>query len=131
MSAITQRRPTVMIVDDDAHMRAALRGYIEREGFGVIEHESATRARQAAVGQIFDAVILDKEMPGLDGLEFLVFLHGQFPSVPVVFITAFGGPAVAQEAFARGAASYLEKPFRLGDLVMTLRRLTRLSCTRS
>jgi len=72
-------------------------------------------------------VIVDKHMPGVDGLDFLVFLHGRFPTVPVRIITAFGGHATEQEALARGAATYLEKPFRLDDLVIVLRRLLRES----
>ena len=118
---------TVMIVEDDPEMRALLRRHIEGEGFHVIAHESATDAREGIEREAFDAVILDKNMPGLDGLDFLAFLHGRFPSVPVLVITAFGGRVTEQDALARGAATYLEKPFRLDDLVIVLRRLLRES----
>ncbi len=110
-----------MIVEDDPDMRAVLCRHIEHEGFQVIAHESATRARAVVDETAFDAVILDKHMPGIDGLDFLAFLHSRFPAVPVLVITAFGGRVTEQDALARGAASYLEKPFRLDDLVMALR----------
>ena len=118
---------TVMIVEDDPDMRALLCRHIEGAGFHVIAHESASDAREVVEQKAFDAVILDKHMPGIDGLDFLVFLHGRYPAVPVLVITAFGGRVTEQDALARGAATYLEKPFRLDDLVIVLRRLLRES----
>ena len=55
-------------------------------------------------------------MPGLTGLDLLPMLHRDFPQVPVVLVTAFGGRQVAASALRLGAASYLEKPFRLAQL---------------
>jgi DNA-binding NtrC family response regulator len=109
-----------MIVEDDGEMRAVLRAFLERDGFRAIEYESATRARAEMEQQTFDAVILDKEMPGIDGLDFLAFLRRRFPGVPVIFVTAFGGAAVADAAFARGATQYIEKPFLISTVVRAL-----------
>jgi DNA-binding NtrC family response regulator len=64
----------------------------------------------------FDLIVLDKEMPGLTGFDLLPTLRREFPQVPVVLITAFGGRQVAANAIRLGATSYLEKPFRLGQL---------------
>jgi DNA-binding response OmpR family regulator len=55
-------------------------------------------------------------MPGLNGLDLLPTLRREFPQVPVLLVTAFGGRQVASSALRLGAASYLEKPFRLGQL---------------
>ena len=63
---------------------------------------------EALRGAPFDLIILDKEMPGLTGLELLPILSREFPGVPVVLVTAFGGPHVAASALRLGAASYLE-----------------------
>jgi len=68
----------------------------------------------------FDAVILDKQLPGPNGLDLLSFLRKRLPAVPVIFVTAFGGPGVAMEAARRGAYSYLEKPFRIATVLDTL-----------
>ena len=113
--------PTIVIVEDDGEMRDVLRIFLERDGFRTIEFESATRAHDEIELQAFDAVILDKEMPGIDGLDFLAYLHGRFPDVPVILMTAFGGSAVAEAAFARGAARYLEKPFPMNGVVSAVR----------
>jgi CheY-like chemotaxis protein len=115
---------SVLVVEDDAAMRALLKDFLERAGFRVIEEESSERALTLVDSAVFDVAILDKEMPGVSGLEFLSHLRQRRPQTPVILITAFGGRSVAEEVFARGAARYLEKPFRISDLVAVIRALT-------
>jgi DNA-binding NtrC family response regulator len=67
-----------------------------------------------------DVIILDKEMPGMNGLDVLSFLRQRRPGIPVIFITAFGGPDVAEESRRRGACHYVEKPFRVTAIVETV-----------
>lgn len=116
-------RVAVLIVEDDAAMRSLLRDYLERDGFDVVDEATA----EAAVGRVerskVDAAIVDREMPGMSGLDFVSFLRRRWPDVPVIVITAFGGLAAAEEAFRRGATRYLEKPFRIDDLVAALRTM--------
>lgn len=106
----------VLVVDDDDEMRALLRRTLEFDGYEVIDKDRGTHVMEALRRAPFDLIILDKEMPGLTGLELLPILSREFPDVPVVLVTAFGGPHVAASAIRLGAASYLEKPFRLGQL---------------
>ena len=96
--------PTVLVVDDDADMRKLLRDVLQPNGY--------------------DVVVLDKEMPGMSGLDVLTVLHRRRPGLPVIFVTAFGGPDVAAESLSRGALEYVEKPFRLRRIVDTIRRVT-------
>ena len=106
----------VLVVDDDDEMRALLRRTLEFDGYEVIDRDRGTHVMEALRGAPFDLIILDKEMPGLTGLDLLSIVSREFPHVPVVLVTAFGGPHVAASALRLGAASYLEKPFRLGQL---------------
>jgi DNA-binding NtrC family response regulator len=111
-------RPTarVLVVDDDDEMRALLRRTLEFDGYEVTERDRGTHVLETLRGAPFDLIILDKEMPGLTGLDLLPILRREFPQVPVVLVTAFGGRQIAASALRLGAASYLEKPFRLGQL---------------
>lgn len=106
----------VLVVDDDDEMRALLRRTLEFDGYEVSERDRGTHVLEALRGAPFDLIILDKEMPGLTGLDLLPLLRREFPQVPVVLVTAFGGRQIAASALRLGAASYLEKPFRLGQL---------------
>jgi two-component system OmpR family response regulator/two-component system response regulator QseB len=83
----------------------------------VTERDRGTHVLEALRGSPFDLIVLDKEMPGLNGLDLLPLLSREFPQLPVVFVTAFGGRQVEASALQLGAASYLEKPFRLGQLL--------------
>jgi CheY-like chemotaxis protein len=107
----------VLVVDDDDEMRALLRRMLESDGYPVTERSRATHVLETLRTSPFDLVILDKEMPGLTGLELLPMLRREFPQLPVVFVTAFGGRQVASAALRLGATSYLEKPFRLAQLL--------------
>ena len=111
-------RPTarVLVVDDDDEMRALLRRMLESEGYDVTERSRATHVLETLRNSPFGLVILDKEMPGLTGLDLLPMLRREFPYLPVVFVTAFGGRQVASSALRLGATCYLEKPFRLAQL---------------
>ena len=118
---------TVLIVEDDSEMRALLRDVLEREGHRVIDRASGRGLASLVERERFDVVVLDKEMPGTNGLDLLAFLRHRLPGVPVVFITAFGGPAVADEAARRGAFSYIEKPFRVSAIVDAIAGATRFT----
>jgi DNA-binding response OmpR family regulator len=107
----------LLVVDDDDDMRALLRRTLESDGYEVAERDRGTHVLEALRGSSFDLIVLDKEMPGLNGLDLLPLLRREFPQLPVVFVTAFGGRQVEASALRLGAASYLEKPFRLGQLL--------------
>jgi DNA-binding response OmpR family regulator len=117
-------RVTVLLVEDDAEMRTLVKDYLETEGFDVFDQATGERAAALAACMSFDAAVVDKEMPGMNGLDLLSHLRSRWPAVPVIVMTAFGGPAVAEEALARGASDYLEKPFRIRTLAEALRALT-------
>jgi two-component system nitrogen regulation response regulator GlnG len=69
------------------------------------------------------AIILDHELPGDWGLEVLPLLRQRHPGVPVIVITAFGGPRLRAIAEGLGAAGYLDKPFRLAQLLSVVRQV--------
>lgn len=115
---------TIMVVEDDPGMRAVLREVLTDEGFQVHEEPGPDRV-PAAVERIRPrAIVLDRELPGNNGIELLATLARRYPGIPVLVITSFGGATVRAEAIRAGAAAYLEKPFRMAMLLDTLRAIT-------
>jgi DNA-binding NtrC family response regulator len=110
----------VLIIEDDGAMRAVLRDVLHRAGHRVTERADGTDLPNVIERETVDCVILDKEIPGPNGLDLLPMLRKQWPTVPVILVTSFGGAAVAEEAAKRGAYSYLEKPFRIATILDTL-----------
>jgi DNA-binding NtrC family response regulator len=126
MSAQTEPSPpSVLIVDDDDEMRAVLRVFLEHHGYRVIDVSGAAAALLSLDAERPDVAILDKEMPGLNGLELLPLMRDRYPHVPVIFVTAFGGSRVAEEARRRGAFCYVEKPFRVAEILDIVQSATR------
>jgi DNA-binding NtrC family response regulator len=114
---------TVLVVDDDRDMRSVLKDFLERDGHRVIEADNGAEALSLVEAHTIDLAILDKEMPGINGLDVLSFLHQRRPALPVIFITAFGGGEVGEESRRRGARDYIEKPFRVGRIMQAVRRV--------
>jgi DNA-binding response OmpR family regulator len=129
-SEVRRDQVAVLLVEDDPAMRALVRDYLRRDGFAVVDEASAEAAVAIAETRVFDAAVVDKELRGMSGLDFLSFFRLRCPGVPVIVVTAFGGSAVAQEALARGASRYMEKPFRFGELAAVLRNVTAVATAR-
>ncbi len=112
----------VLVVEDDEAMRAMLRQALEGEGHHVVERARGDRVLPLLESQGFDAIVLDREIPGVSGLDLLPVIRRRFPGTAVIFITAFGGARVAEDALRLGAARYLEKPFRIRELLDAVAR---------
>ncbi|MEM9012525.1 MAG: sigma-54 dependent transcriptional regulator [Pseudomonadota bacterium] len=120
----------VMIVDDEADMRASIAQWMELSGFVPVLRENAAEALSGIDSDFPGIVISDVRMPGIDGLELLSRLQARDQGLPVIMITGHGDVAMAVEAMRMGAYDFVEKPFdpnRLTDLAsraLTARRLT-------
>jgi len=113
---------TILIVDDDAEMRALLAEVLNLEGFLVEEAGDGAEALIRLRSEWFAGIIIDKNMPGLSGLDLLPGLRAICPETPIILITAFGDASTYLEALEKGAFDYLFKPFRLEELIRVLRR---------
>ena len=107
----------VLVVEDDPAMRMLLQDVLERAGHRVISLPDAVGISTLADRETVDVAIIDRQMPGSDGLDLVTLLRERRPTLPVVLVTAFGGTRVAEEALRRGAYSYLEKPFHIAAIL--------------
>ncbi len=112
--------PRILVVDDDAEMRALLADVLSVEGYAVAGAANGAEALIRLRNESFAAIVLDKNMPGLSGLDLLPGLRTICPEMPVILITAFGDVASYVDAIEKGAFAYVFKPFRLEELLKTL-----------
>lgn len=126
-----ERQPfEVLIVDDDGDIRELLEEYFRERGFevAVAADGPAALAMIRRTPTRYGLVITDLQMPGADGLAVLQAAREGNPSVYVVIITGFASLDSAIQAVRLGAYDYLTKPFSLGQIDVTVRRiLDRLS----
>jgi len=118
-----QGEPTrLLIVDDDPEMRELLSEVLTEEGYAVTEATDGAHALIRLRAEGFGAIILDKNMPGLSGLDLLPGIRAMCPDTPVIVITAFGNPDTYDRAVQCGAYDHLFKPFPMMQLVRLVRR---------
>jgi DNA-binding NtrC family response regulator len=120
-STTKQSAATILIVDDDSTARYGM-GRALGGRYRVLEAESVAAARLILAQEIPHLVLLDIEMPGESGLDFLRELKAEAPSPAVIMITAYGSEKIAVEAMKSGAYDYLPKPFEVDELRLVVER---------
>jgi CheY-like chemotaxis protein/phosphoribosyl 1,2-cyclic phosphodiesterase len=103
----------ILVADDDEDLRVLARKALKRGGHSVIEAANGAEALEQIALRHPDLLVLDLNMPGMDGFEVLRRLReaGGADSLPVIVLTAHGDEASAQSSFALGATDFLAKPF--------------------
>lgn len=110
----------ISIVDDDASMREAIKTLISSIGLRIDEFLSAEDFLKSGRCHVFDCLILDVRMPGLDGLELQRRLVASNIAVPIVFITAHYSEDQRRKAMEAGAVAFLRKPFSEQELLNSI-----------
>ncbi|NTW99477.1 MAG: sigma-54-dependent Fis family transcriptional regulator [Geobacteraceae bacterium] len=111
---------TILIIDDEKDIRTALTGILEDEGYQVLSAESGAEGIESARQELPDLVLLDIWMPGMDGLETLEKLKGEFPHVTVIMISGHGTIDTAVRATKLGAFDFIEKPLSLEKVLISV-----------
>jgi two-component system nitrogen regulation response regulator NtrX len=111
----------ILIVDDEAAIRSALKEVLEYEGFTISEAPDGETALKMVLKESFDLIFCDIKMPKLDGLDFLSELKKEEINVPVVMITGHGTIDTAVEAIKRGAYDFIQKPLDLNRVLVSTR----------
>ena len=112
----------ILVVEDDNEMRELLAEFLVEEGYLVDPVADGSQALMRLRDQSFAAIIMDKNMPGANGLDLLPGLRTLYPKTPVILISAFGDAATFVDALRKGASDYLFKPFRMEELLRVVRR---------
>ena len=113
----------VLVVDDDAQIRMILADRLEASGYVVFQAENGQKALDQVEKRSLDVVLLDIQMPVMDGMEVLSILEKTTPQLPVIVLTAHGSIETAVEAMKRGAADYLPKPCRPDHILLVIERV--------
>jgi FixJ family two-component response regulator len=117
---MTNNQFVVMIVDDDESIRRAARRLIKSYGFPVETFASAEDFLSSGRLHETACLVLDVQMPGLNGLELQSRLITDGHQVPIIFITAFNDENARAQALKAGALGYLVKPFEEADLLTAI-----------
>ena len=114
-------RERVLVVDDEAGVRASLAGILGDEGYVVDAVETGEAALSALGDRRYDLVLLDVWLPGADGLEVLSRIRESDAELPVVVISGHGTIETAVKAVRSGAQDFVEKPLSLEKTLLAVR----------
>ncbi|HET6650051.1 MAG TPA: response regulator, partial [Candidatus Limnocylindria bacterium] len=120
---MTDSSRSVLVVDDDADVRALLKDLLTEAGYKPRIAKTGGEALEAVAKDLPDLVMMDVKLPDQDGLGVLKTLKREHPELEVIVMTAFGGSSTAIKAMEQGAYDYVTKPFEIDDLLATLKRV--------
>jgi DNA-binding NtrC family response regulator len=117
------RFPSILVVDDDYHVRHAVSQTLKHEGYDVTLARDGSEALTKFENKNFGMVITDLRMPKTCGMELLAAVKERSPETAVVMVTAYGEVEEAVEAMRRGASEFLVKPFPVGKLEEVVKKI--------
>jgi FixJ family two-component response regulator len=115
--SVLNDEPMIAIVDDDESVRIAMGGMVESFGYSPITFESADQFLKSDKLPDASCLILDVQMPGMNGLDLYNALISSGRRIPTIFVTAFPDPRVRERALKAGGLCFLSKPFGRSDLL--------------
>lgn len=122
------KKPSVLVVDDDSMLRDVLKAILRADDYEIAGEASNGEAALMACRKLSPGVVLlDINMPGIDGLEVLHAIRRDFPSIKVIMVSAEATIDRVQEAIDGGALGFVVKPFNggrvLDDIAAALRNV--------
>src|ERR1700728_3025181 len=115
----------ILIVDDDASVRRALHTTLQTLGFSTSEASGGEEALELARTAPYDVVLLDVNMPGMDGLETCRQLRRLLPPMAIMMLTVRDSEEDKVQALEAGADDYVTKPFHIRELTARVRSAVR------
>ncbi len=112
----------ILVAEDERNLREGIAEAFREAGHDVAEAQDGEEALEAIQGQIFDLVITDYKMPGIDGLELIRQVRMVNDQTAVIMMTAYGTVEGAVQAMRLGAFDYIQKPFNLEELELKAER---------
>src|SRR5687767_11977832 len=116
---------SILIVDDEPGVRSALGGVLRDEGYIVDAVDSGEACLERLTRQVYDVVVLDIWLPGIDGLATLTRMRERQIEAQVVVISGHGNVESAVRAIKMGAFDFVEKPLSLEKTVLVVRNALR------
>lgn len=114
--------PYILVVDDEEHIRSILCEILNSLDYNVKAVEDGEAALKEISGNQYDMVITDLMMPKIGGIDLLKRLKAEHPDIIVIMMTGFGTISSAVDAMKQGAYEYVLKPFKLEELIYTIKR---------
>jgi DNA-binding NtrC family response regulator len=106
----------ILVLDDEPIVCKRLKPALEKQGYLVDTFTQSAAAMQQIQEAVYDIIITDLKMKGVDGMQFLEEAKRRSPRTEVIVITGFATMETAKESFHKGVFDFIAKPFKLSEL---------------
>ncbi|WP_456450269.1 response regulator transcription factor [Hydrogenimonas sp.] len=117
----------IVVIEDERDLLELLEYHLQKEGYEVFASLTTQPVKKLLEEETPDLMIVDRNLPGVEGSEFVASLRRQGVDVPVIFLTAKVADHEVEEGFLRGADDYVTKPFNFKELMHRVRAVLRRS----
>lgn len=114
-------RATIVIVEDDTDLLELLEYKLGKEGYNLIGLMNTKLLRRTLNEERVDLIIMDRNLPDVEGSDFIAMLRDQGMKTPVIFLSAKDTPKNVQEGFYAGGDDYMTKPFEMQELILRIK----------
>jgi DNA-binding response OmpR family regulator len=115
----------ILIVEDDSELLELLEYRLNKEGYAVLGFLSTKNVKRAIEEENIDLILMDRNLPGVEGSEFIAMQRDQGMDIPVIFLSAKDNNFQKEEGFLRGGDDYITKPFEMTDLLLRINAVLR------
>ncbi|OQX60396.1 MAG: two-component system response regulator [Helicobacteraceae bacterium 4484_230] len=121
------KKAKLLLLEDDVGLNETLKEYLEEEGYDVVGVYNGYDAQERLYEESFDLLLLDVNVPDLDGFSLLKEARKEGVRTPAIYITSRSGVQDVESGFESGGDDYLRKPFELKELLLRIRNILRRS----
>lgn len=128
MKYIKKRLPVealILIVEDEQDILELMEFHLEREGYETIGFLNTKHVIDAIEEEKVDLILMDRNLPGAEGSEFVESLRNRGIQIPVIFISAKQKDEDIEQGFERGGDDYIAKPFSMKELILRVKAILR------
>lgn len=115
----------ILIVEDEEDILELIEFNLAREGYETIGFLNTKRVTEALEEEKVDLILMDRNLPGAEGSEFVASLRAKGVQIPVIFISAKDKDSDIEQGFERGGDDYLTKPFSMKELTLRVKAMLR------
>jgi two-component system, NtrC family, response regulator AtoC len=112
----------LLIIDDEENMRHMLSSMLKKSGYRVYTASNGSEALDMVDQTLYDFILCDLKMPGMSGMEFFEAARDKLWATTVIMMSAYASIDTAVEAMKKGAYDFISKPFKLDEVLLTLKK---------